>query len=233
VSTLLTRHSLIVSEAATKQELEDEIVRITRIAKQQAQDAWAKSGREGKGKMMIFDPSNSHIVRKLRSEAEAIHERIVTAVEIYNAAVCLETSINMCAKLPRELRDMVYEHLVGGEVSVNNCSTGVKVTGKSMCTSLVYNLPRTGHDTHAQPYFADSPCTASDQLCSELLWRSGRTDPMAAAELRCAWYRFNEFLIPWDICCGYEEKQITCWCSGATSLLIEYLLPQLYPRYVM
>jgi hypothetical protein len=29
-------------------------------------------------------------------------------------------------------------------------------------------------------------------------------------------------------CCGYEEKQITCWCSGATSSLIEYLLPQLY-----
>jgi hypothetical protein len=34
-------------------------------------------------------------------------------------------------------------------------------------------------------------------------------------------------------CCGYEEKQITCLCSGATSSLIEYLLPQLYHRYVM
>ena len=35
------------------------------------------------------------------------------------------------------------------------------------------------------------------------------------------------------VCCGYEEKQITCWCSGATSSLIKYLLPQLYHRYVM
>jgi hypothetical protein len=36
-----------------------------------------------------------------------------------------------------------------------------------------------------------------------------------------------------DLCYGYEEKQITCWCSGATSSLILYLLPQLYYRYVM
>jgi hypothetical protein len=37
----------------------------------------------------------------------------------------------------------------------------------------------------------------------------------------------------WDICCGYEEKQIMCWCSGATSSPILYLLPQMYHRYVM
>jgi hypothetical protein len=80
--------------------------------------------------MVLFDPINFHTVTELRAECAAIDREIATATYAYDAAVCQEVCTAMCTKLPRELRDMVYEYLVRGYVVVNNCSTGATVSGK-------------------------------------------------------------------------------------------------------
>jgi len=117
-----------------------------------------------------------------------VGECIKTLTEAYNAALCLEVCAGMCARLPRELRDSIYGYLMRGRVSVNNLYTGDIVIGARKMFSFL-ELRRAGREIHEEPYFADSPRTAEDQLCGESFWVEDATGRDVAAELMQNWVR--------------------------------------------
>jgi hypothetical protein len=65
------------------------------------------------------------------------------------------------------------------------------------------------------------------------LWDSWLNFSSFEAKVRYKTHVLSDLFDSLRYCCGYEEKQITSLCSGATSSLIKYLLPQLHHRYVM
>lgn len=94
---------------------------------------------------------------------------IEEATEAYNVAVCRTIGPAMYRKLPRELRDMIYEYLT---------------------TSVL-------HLTPIAAYFA-SEDSDKDDLCPERYWRADVIGPEVIHELRESWYRNTTFHVDGD-----------------------------------
>ena len=148
--------------------------------------------RWGYSTSQILVPNTIGYLRALR---ETLDLKIVNLTEKYNVAICRSLSSQLHVKLPRELRDMVYEQLVGTNVTVNNMSTGDKPSRNSWGSSH-YGRYIFARDDKELPYFASDPRTASDQLCHGHHWDKRITGQTFAHGLAYAWYKCNEFIIP-------------------------------------
>jgi len=113
-----------------------------------------------------------------------LEAEILIAIDEYNIAVCRDLANRGLAKLPRELRDMVYIYLVPDEVRIF----------VEPSESQIPHVQREGF-TESQPYFTASPCTSNDYLCSEHYWRDEALGVDMARELKESFYRNPAFCI--------------------------------------
>jgi hypothetical protein len=146
------------------------------------------SQHEGLGQLLQLDSPDrtiEHIKSSLGMKRD-IGKDIEDEVEAYNIAVCQTLGRAMQDMLPRELRDMVYEHLTGSEVKLF-----LKESASSSGTSVHDVQPP--HKTGK--YFITNPRTRHDPLCPEHFWRDAALGPDLARELMESWYRTTTFKI--------------------------------------
>lgn len=104
----------------------------------------------------------------------------------------------MCAKLPRELRNMVYMYLIPARISVNDHPPD-HISKPATHPHLFKKFGQTGREIHWVPYRANAPCTRADRLCNEAFWNEEVTGLQVTEELMDSWYCTTEFVIPWKI----------------------------------
>jgi hypothetical protein len=102
---------------------------------------------------------------------------IEEATEAYNIAVCHTIGPATHSRLPRELRDMIYEYLTAVELDLR-----------------IEHDPA-GSDKLPQfaAYFAQQPRSENDKLCPERYWRDGVVGSEVAYELMQSWYQNSTF----------------------------------------
>ena len=99
-------------------------------------------------------------------------------------------SRNVCAamhyKFPRELRDMVYEHITSEEVTVctDELASTADPTIPSMSSPLNFLTER---------WYPPSPCTFKDRLCAAHYWRIGVVGYEVQKEMTESWYHNATF----------------------------------------
>jgi hypothetical protein len=145
-----------------------------------------------------LDDGSAYLVEKLWWARDVIKTTVYDLTAEYDAAVRLEVCSHMCVKLPRELRDIVYTHLIRGRVSVNNCYPGDPIVGVIYRRGSPIDIERTGREIHDDHYLAKEPRTANDELCRERFWQEQATGAQVADELVQTWYHATEFVIPWN-----------------------------------
>jgi hypothetical protein len=119
--------------------------------------------------------------------ARDIDKNIEDATEACNITVCQTLGEAMHNMLPRELRDMVYEHLTGGKVRLTVDHGPNEICATRYEPSHIHG-----------PYFATSPRSPTDTLCADHFWRDSALGPDLARELMENWYRTTTFEIGSD-----------------------------------
>jgi hypothetical protein len=145
-----------------------------------------------------LDDGSAYLVEKLWWARDVIKTTVYDLTAEYDAAVRREVCTRMCVKLPRELRDIVYTHLIHGRVSVNNRYPGQPIVSFRHRKASPHAFDCTGRKIHDLHYFAKEPRTADDELCRERFWQEEATGAQVAGELVQTWYRATEFVIPWS-----------------------------------
>ena len=120
-----------------------------------------------------------------------IETEIEVATEEYNVHFCRAIAIKLLAKLPRELRDMVYSHLLPGDLHLSRV---MSETFHVTLGHLIYNEEPDEEDTRHRVYFpACARSAAGDTLCPEYFWRDKVVGVQVAHELIETFYRTTKF----------------------------------------
>lgn len=132
-----------------------------------------------------------------------IDAEIVAATDEYNIAVTRKISDEGLTKLPRELRDMVYEFLVPQKVDI-------------FAEPTVPDLPMTWGKEESTLYFASKPRTVDDGLCPEHYWRDEALGNQMIRELVERFYQASDFQV---IPISYKPREFAPEVSTVSSIL--------------
>lgn len=130
----------------------------------------------------IRDPSS--LIARVKSTFgidRDIDAEIMAATGEYNIAVCCTVAENCLEKLPHELRDMVYQHLIPPIVEI-------MADPRYPPASLWYL-------NSGKPYVPSTPRSAGDALCSEHYWRDDAVGTEMASELVERFYKTTVFYV--------------------------------------
>jgi len=120
-------------------------------------------------------------VFRLQEEARNIASEINHRTKRYAAAQCLPICTVVCDKLPRELRDMIYRHIIG--------QSNIFIDREILLDFLRPNGRSEGEDTPIFPTGISNRTT----IAYEHLWDRDYSNKLFYSELIEAWYRNTTF----------------------------------------
>jgi hypothetical protein len=136
--------------------------------------------------MQFLATSLSNIKKNLGTDRD-IDSDIQVATEEYNNVTCRQLATLLIHRLPRELRNAVYQHHVPRKVK--RIYTGVEVH----LNARVEREYVCGYG----PYIPISARSVDDALCSSHFWRPEVIEVHIARELAESFYRYAKFSGTW------------------------------------
>ncbi|EAT86876.2 hypothetical protein HBH56_130400 [Parastagonospora nodorum] len=126
----------------------------------------------------------------MNRDIDDIETEIGVAIEEYNVHFCRAIAVKLLAKLPRELRDMVYSHLLPGDI--NLCRIFSDTFHVTLDHPLYDEGP--GEEDTERLYFPEcARSAAGDTLCPEYFWRDDVVGVQMAHELMETFYQTTKF----------------------------------------
>jgi hypothetical protein len=124
-------------------------------------------------------------------DIDDIETEIEVATEEYNVHFCRAITVKLLAKLPRELRDMVYSHLLPDDIHL------CRIFSDTFHITPGHHVHDEGSDeegTHERVYFpVCARSAAGDTLCPEYFWRDDVVGVQMAHELMETFYQTTKF----------------------------------------